>query len=274
MKSYGIKTVNKVISLEDRITEEVNILGFSIIENVINEKICQLLVKKIKSFNRNQENKYSRKFLKKMQEEDQVRLPLALDKSFFDILFKNKKLMKILDRLFKSGGSFYTLNQQNCVINKKFIHNLSSWHRDFPYLPVLNSYPVCYSVLIALTEFNEINGATTFIPGSHLRLNFPSEYFLKKHSQKFIAKAGSVLIMDSQLLHKAGKNNSNKSRIGLNHVFANPQLRQQINIPNAVKNLNWVKKCSVKHKKMLGFYSTTPLNDDHFKKDKQFRKKT
>ena len=273
MKSYGIKSVNKVTSLEDKIKEEINILGFSILENVINEKICQLLAKKIKIFNRAQEKKYSLKFLRNIQEEDQVRLPLALDESFFDVLFKNKKLMKILDGLFKSGGSFFTLNQQNCVINKKFIHNQSSWHRDFPYLPVLNSNPVCYSILIALTDFNEINGATTFIPGSHLSLNFPSEYFIKKHSQKFIAKAGSVLIMDSQLLHRAGKNNSNKARIGLNHVFANPQLRQQINIPNALKDVDWINKCTVKQRKILGFYSKTPLNDDHFKKDKYFRKK-
>ena len=51
MKSYGIKTVNKVISLEDKIKEEINILGYSILENVIDENICRILVKKIKSFN-------------------------------------------------------------------------------------------------------------------------------------------------------------------------------------------------------------------------------
>jgi ectoine hydroxylase-related dioxygenase (phytanoyl-CoA dioxygenase family) len=45
------------------------------------------------------------------------------------------------------------------------------------------------------------------------------------------AKAGSLLILDSMLFHRAGYNKSNRNRRGINHLIGRPFMAQQIDMP-------------------------------------------
>jgi ectoine hydroxylase-related dioxygenase (phytanoyl-CoA dioxygenase family) len=49
------------------------------------------------------------------------------------------------------------------------------------------------------------------------------------------AKAGSVLVFDSMLYHRAGSNRSAFKRRALNHLYTLPFLKQQISIPDALQ---------------------------------------
>jgi ectoine hydroxylase-related dioxygenase (phytanoyl-CoA dioxygenase family) len=45
------------------------------------------------------------------------------------------------------------------------------------------------------------------------------------------APAGSFIVMDAMMFHRAGRNTSDKPRIGINHLIGLPFLVQQIDIP-------------------------------------------
>jgi ectoine hydroxylase-related dioxygenase (phytanoyl-CoA dioxygenase family) len=59
---------------------------------------------------------------------------------------------------------------------------------------------------------------------------------MEKHAVQVTAKAGSVLLFDSMLFHKAGYNFSkDRIRRGVNHLYARAIVRQQINLPEMLQ---------------------------------------
>ena len=60
---------------------------------------------------------------------------------------------------------------------------------------------------------------------------FPSRQFVEKHQRPVEALAGSVIVFDAMLFHRGGYNNSGRTRLGINHIFTLPLIKQQINLP-------------------------------------------
>ena len=73
------------------------------------------------------------------------------------------------------------------------------------------------------------------LPASHKIEAFPSHEFAEKNQQCISAKAGSVLVFDAMLFHRAGNNRSQSKRRALNHLYTLPFLKQQISIPEALQ---------------------------------------
>ena len=65
---------------------------------------------------------------------------------------------------------------------------------------------------------------------------FPSEDYLKKNAIQLNVRKGTLILFDSFVYHKAGVNNSNEIRYGLNHVYVRPFIKQQVNIPACIKD--------------------------------------
>ncbi len=56
-----------------------------------------------------------------------------------------------------------------------------------------------------------------------------------KHVPRTVnAPAGSVIVFDAMLYHRAGDNKSPKPRRAINHVFTIPILKQQIDLPRGL----------------------------------------
>ena len=81
---------------------------------------------------------------------------------------------------------------------------------------VNNSILLSFQIIILLDDFTEHNGSTMFIPKSHIEKN--NKYKDKhlsidtKNKKNFIAKKGSVILYNGNLLHSSGINKTNNSR--------------------------------------------------------------
>ncbi len=100
-------------------------------------------------------------------------------------------------------------------------------HVDTPFPEPLPPWPAKANSIWLLDEFNETNGATEVVNGSHKNSHKPT----KEHDQaikfsKAIAPKGSVLFTHGNLWHRAGPNNSSQPRIALLCSFAASYMKE------------------------------------------------
>ena len=251
-KSFGIQQQTSIAKEEDRHLEEITIHGFTVIEDVLDENELRLAVKKLDEVYQLQLKEFSEQQLESIQEAFLVRLPLAYDDYFIELV-KKEKIVLLLRKIL---GNYFILNLQNGIINMpKQTHYQNSWHRDLPYQDFVISKPLSISVLYCLDDFNPSTGGTFLIPFSHKLDRMPSDPYIEKHSFQVTAKKGSAILFDSMMFHRAGYNTSDQIRRGVNHMFTVPILKQQINIP---ESLNGKFSDDPFLKRLLGYEDVIP----------------
>jgi ectoine hydroxylase-related dioxygenase (phytanoyl-CoA dioxygenase family) len=231
-KSYGI---NKVVSAErysEKILEEFYSIGYAIVENVVSPDELQLLRSELDRIYKIQAESFGPENLKKINEEYMARALLCYSEPYLN-LARNATIMEYVERIM---GKYFLLHLQNGIINMPGReHHQSSWHRDFPYQNWVSSEPIGCNAFYCIDEFNKETGSTFLLPFSHKMPHMLSASYLEKHAIQVEAKAGSVLLFDSMLFHKAGYNSSPNIRRGVNHLYARAMVRQQINLPEMLK---------------------------------------
>lgn len=90
------------------------------------------------------------------------------------------------------------------------------------------------NTLVALDEFNERNGATWLMPGSQHQPDKPDEATFSKTAIQTVMPAGSVLVFDARVWHRAGRNNSTSPRRIVTPIFARPFYRPEFDYPRAL----------------------------------------
>ena len=126
--------------------------------------------------------------------------------------------------------------QQNGVINTpQQRHSQVAYHRDLPYQHFVSSRPLAISALFCIDAFRVENGATTVLPASHRVEAFPSDGVAEQLDTPVTAEAGSFILFDSMLFHRAGVNRSDRPRRAVNQVFTVPLIAQQISLPEALQ---------------------------------------
>jgi len=100
--------------------------------------------------------------------------------------------------------------------------------------------PVTVTAVWLLTDFTRRNGATEFVPGTHLsgaypRKDGPQEYETVQPE----APAGTLLVFDGRLWHGNGANLGAPDRIGILSTFCAPQFRQQENMMLGLDRSLW-----------------------------------
>ena len=160
-----------------------------------------------------------------------ARCPLVYDEAFV-ALAAHETVLAICRELI---GDYVILMQQNGVINPSGQrHTQVAYHRDLPYQHFVSSRPLAVSALFCIDPFTVETGATTVIPGSHRMEQFPSESVAAELDTAVIADAGSFIVFDSMMFHRAGDNRSGRLRRAVNHVFSTPIIAQQISLPDAL----------------------------------------
>lgn len=228
-KSYGVKEATALSSKVDAHVEEIAINGFTIVENVIEESELTDVRRRIDEVYQNQAAEVGgADNLASINDEFVARCLLAYD-DYFLKLAAHSKITSILERIL---GDYYILQQQNAIINSPEKQNYQvSWHRDLSYQHFVVTRPLAVSALYCIDDFSELTGGTYMLPASHKVEKFPSQEFVQKYEKPAIAKAGSAIVFDSMLFHRGGINNSNNIRRGVNHMYALPFIKQQIEIP-------------------------------------------
>jgi ectoine hydroxylase-related dioxygenase (phytanoyl-CoA dioxygenase family) len=225
--------------------EEFNRKGYTVVKNVLSPDEITTLKRKLNKIQKQQINEFSLNKIKTINEQGSVRCPLLYDDYFLDLL----TIPQIMEYVESILGDYYILSLQNSIIvepNK--IHHQSFYHRDIIHQNFTSSKPLGVNVYFCLDNYNEKSGGTTFIPGSHLIENFPLNY--QEESPKI--EAGSVILFNSMIYHKAGHNTSNNYRYGINHMYVLPFIKQQINLPLA---LNGKHSQDFPLNKILGYLS-------------------
>jgi ectoine hydroxylase-related dioxygenase (phytanoyl-CoA dioxygenase family) len=108
------------------------------------------------------------------------------------------------------------------------------------------------SVMWALTDFTEANGATRFVPGSHAWDQEKADQASDADTHAAQMKAGSVLIYQGAVLHGGGANHSDQTRRGVSIIYCQPWLRQFENMVLSVPP-EYASQYSEKVQRLLGY---------------------
>jgi ectoine hydroxylase-related dioxygenase (phytanoyl-CoA dioxygenase family) len=232
-QAYGIKEANTLASKIDLNIEEIIVNGFTVVNEVLEVATLDETRQRIDAVYDVQTAEIGGpEKLKQINDESVARCMLAYDDYFLQIA-TNAKVLAILQKLL---GDYFTLCQQNAIINLPNQKNYqTSWHRDLIYQHFVPSRPVAVSALFCIDDFSEITGGTHVLRASHKLEKFPSQEFVQKHEHAMVASAGSAIVFDSMLFHRGGFNSSSQTRRGLNHLYAMPFIKQQVNLPQILK---------------------------------------
>lgn len=223
---YGATPQATLESKLDANLEELAIRGFTVIEDVIAApELAELRTKLDKAYAIQQKESEGLFKLEDINEENQVRAPLCYDDHFLKIASHDT----IVEPIRRSVGNYFLIHLQIGIINMPNVENRQAvWHRDLLYVDYVSTRPMAVSVMLCVDDFNEKTGGTLVVPFTHRLERMPSKEYVEKHAITIDAKAGSVFLMDSMLVHKAGFNSSGSIRRGLNTIYCNGLLKQQI----------------------------------------------
>jgi ectoine hydroxylase-related dioxygenase (phytanoyl-CoA dioxygenase family) len=208
--------------------------------------------------------------LKRAGEIGTLRLLFNYDRHFFEYL----EIPELLQMVDAALGKTAILHTQNGFILPSFTAAeqpqvfQNAFHRDFP--RYLNGYVASISVLFALQPFDERNGATIVVPGTHKSATQPSDEFLSKNAVHARCPAGSMIVFDAMLWHAAGHNVSGADRLGINHQFTRSWIKQQIDYVRAVGE-DRLKPLPERSRQLLGWYTRVVTSLDEYYRPEEER---
>jgi len=177
------------------------------------------------------------------------------DDSIDDFLHKNY-FDKILTDFF--DGKNYILHACNPVLGppsaKSYLHKI---HRDIrTFIPNMN---LRVNMLVALDDFTIENGATEIYEGSHLKGDMPTDQEFENNVSHLIMPAGSVVLFNSYLWHRAGHNTTTKNRVALTLSYGLSFIKPQMDYARLIGEER-AKNFSPKSRQILGYNSRVPVN--------------
>lgn len=255
---------NQSKSAVDSHLENIDKLGYSIMEDALSASQCQEIQLLLKNLYVKQEKEFGLQRLKTLNESE-IHRGLLVEDEIFVRLAADPKVLEVVKQIL---GSSAILNLQNASrARPDTVHYQSAWHRDFAkdFVP---SKCLSVNAFWCITPFSKDNGATWLLPFSHKYEEFPSEQYIQANGIQIEAKAGSVIFWDSLLLHKAGLNHTKEDRFGINHMYTRPFIKQQIDFPVYLSE-----KVELESElgQLFGFWSIPPKSVTEFRCDPEKR---
>jgi ectoine hydroxylase-related dioxygenase (phytanoyl-CoA dioxygenase family) len=268
MKQSSYGNIRQTVADDEvaQCVEEIGMRGFTIIKDLLPAEELAVWREKIDRIYERQEKEFGREALAAIQEIDICRAPLLYDFEFIK-LATHQHFLPII-RAFL--GDWFVLNLQNAIINRPNKgHHQSSWHRDLPYQNCVISRPLAINVLLAIDEFSEETGGTLVLPFTHKSEMLPSESYINANRQAAAASAGSAIVFDSMLFHRAGANTSSVIRRAVNQLYTSPIIKQQYDFPRA---LGAQPRLEPAIARLLGYDSQVPIDDQAWRRLRRERR--
>jgi ectoine hydroxylase-related dioxygenase (phytanoyl-CoA dioxygenase family) len=245
--------------------EEIEIQGYTVLHGLFPDAGLPRWRKKIDDVYEQQEKDFGRENLIAIGDADICRAPLLRDFDFVEMA-SHPRILALARHIL---GDWIILNLQNANINKPGQpHHQTAWHRDLPYQNFVISRPLSLSALVAIDEFSTKTGATEVLPFSHKTELMPSPEYTRSHACAIEAPAGSVIVFDSMLFHRAGINRSGQPRRAVNHLYTAPILKQQYDFPRALGDRPDLDSGLTQ---LLGYTSQVPLDDRDWRRGRARR---
>lgn len=134
-------------------------------------------------------------------------------------------------------------------------------HVDRPTL--IPGYMESLACLIAVSDFSEENGATRYLPGSHIQADPPTKEHFELQSERLVISKGSVFYFNPRLWHSGGVNETNQWRHAVGMAMVRPSLKQRIDLPRAMAHLDF-SAISGQVKQKLGFFAQPPASLEEY----------
>lgn len=192
-----------------------------------------------------------------------LRLMMKHDPIFLSLL-EIPEMLAVVDNTVSSTA---ILHLQNGFILRSFEARetpkvfQNELHMDFKRL--LNGYVASVNALLTVSEFTRENGGTVVVPGSHQRIEAPSDEFMEAATVPVECPAGSLIVFDSTLWHAAGANTSGRDRLGINHQFTRSFFKQQIDYVRAL-GASAVEALPPRTQQLLGWYTRVVTGLDEY----------
>jgi ectoine hydroxylase-related dioxygenase (phytanoyl-CoA dioxygenase family) len=233
---FGVNEYTTVANPLDRHVEELQIQGYTILRDVLNDSELSVMRERIDEIYQEQVAEFGSELaLERIHDSNNARCLLAYDRIFLDQVAANKMVLDVVAGVL---GKYFILMLQNGVINmpqQPNRPNAWAYHRDLNYQHFTTSRPISISALYCIDDFSEVTGGTYILPHTQNFEKCPSEEYVTNHEQVVTAKAGSVIIFNSMMYHRSGKNSSPNIRRGINNMYVLPFIKQQISIPAILK---------------------------------------
>lgn len=255
VQRYGVTEVSSVADDLDAHTEELRLLGSTVLDSGMSPSETTEVASRIEPVIRRQESELGgADRLDKIGERGTGRALLAYDELFLSLAI-NERLLKLVSKVL---GDYFVLSQQNSIVlHPGTAHDQAKFHRDLPYQHFVSSRPLALNALFCADPFTRENGATIVIPGSHKYEPFPSDAVVRRIEQPVTAPAGSFIVLDAMTFHCSGINRSQAPRRGVNHVFVLPFMRQQIDLPALLGDKY---AGDTRLRRLLGYDAATPTS--------------
>lgn len=230
MKTHAVREFHKNQDEADCQAEEIRNIGYAVVESGLSAAELQLIRQKIDDIYEVQVREIGgTDALNRINDADLVRCIIGYD-DYFLTLATHPLIMAITRKLL---GENFILMSQNAIINRPVAaHYQFTWHRDLNYQHYVSSRPLAISALYAIDDFTKETGGTWLIPASHKCEPFPSLAYVRRHGKQMSAPAGSILLFDAMVYHRAGVNRSGRLRRSVNHIYCVPMIQQQISLPS------------------------------------------
>lgn len=150
----------------------------------------------------------------------------------FEALAEDARLMAILERVLLPGF-LLTASQAIAIRPGEAAQDL---HTDDGFYRLPRPRPaVSYSLIAAIDDFTQANGATELIPGSHLwgDPGDPGRPASHADMQPMLAPmeipAGTAIVFPGTLVHRGGANRTDRPRLAITNQYCQPWARTQEN---------------------------------------------
>lgn len=92
-------------------------------------------------------------------------------------------------------------------------------------------YVTNVGVLVALDDFTDDNGATYFLPRSHLSLDVPSKERFFRDARRVYPKAGEAVVFNARTFHFGGENTTSSPRHAITLNACRHWMKQRFDYP-------------------------------------------
>jgi ectoine hydroxylase-related dioxygenase (phytanoyl-CoA dioxygenase family) len=130
-------------------------------------------------------------------------------------------------------------------------------HVDSPrFIP---NYPTNMGVMLALDDYSLENGATYFLPGSHLSDRVPSEQEFFAGAERPLPRAGDAVVFNARTWHMGGQNRTDRARHAVTMNVCRSYMRQRFDYPRLVPE-EIVATLGPVGRRFLGFHVRMPTS--------------
>ncbi len=126
------------------------------------------------------------------------------------------------------------------------------------------------NMLVMLDEFTLENGATQILSGSQMMADAPTTEEFSRKFELFVGPPGTVVLFNSYLWHKGGRNATDRSRVALTLSFGPAFVKPQMDYARLLGDEKG-DKLSPLSRQILGYNSRVPVNLEEWYRTKSKR---